>query len=176
MRALLRALAAILLAVWTGGVAFLPVVAALAFRSLPSTALAGGLVRSALLALHAEGLILGSVLLLVLLAAGAVGAYPRRVLGPALCVAAMLALTAWSQFGIIPRMERDRLAAGGDISLAAPGEPRRAEFDRLHRASEKVEEGVLLAGLVALALLARGPSPGALPAGSPAEGARAAQA
>ena len=63
-----------------------------------------------LAALH----LLGAVLLFV--AASVMGVYPRQVLrGPLLMVVIMLLLTAVSQFGIIPRMETYRLAAGGVV-------------------------------------------------------------
>ena len=165
MRALIRVLIAVLAVLWVGGVAFLPVVAAIAFKALPSVNIAGLLVRNVLQALHVEGLVLGSALLVLLSLAGVLRAYGREVIGPLLCVVAMLLLTAWSQFTIIPPMERDRLAVGGDVSTALPQDPRRLEFNRLHRASEQVEEGVLFAGILMVALLARAPKASAtLPA------------
>ena len=159
MRALLRVLIAVLAVLWVGGVAFLPIVAATAFKALPSVNIAGLLVRNVLQALHIEGLVLGSALLVLIAFAGIVKAYGREVIGPLLCVVSMLLLTAWSQFVIIPPMEKDRLAVGGDIAAASPQDPRRLEFNRLHRASEQVEEGVLFTGVLMVALLARAPKP-----------------
>ncbi len=157
MRTALRVAIAVLAAIWVGAVAFLPVVAAIAFHVLPGVQVAGLLVRNVLGALHTEGLVVGSLLLLLLLAAVPAQAYGRRLIGPVLCAATMLLLTAFSQRGIVPRMEADRLAVGGDMSAAPVGDARRIEFDRLHHASEEVEEGVLAAGLVMVALLARSP-------------------
>ncbi len=157
MRALLRVLIAVLAVLWVGGVAFLPMVAAIAFKVLPSVGVAGLLVRNVLTALHVEGLVLGSILLILLAFAGVTRAYGREVVGPLLCVIAMLLLTAWSQFAILQPMEKDRLAVGGDIAAASPLDRHRLEFDRLHRASEQVEEGVLFAGILMVALLARAP-------------------
>jgi len=69
-------------------------------------------------------------------------------------VVVMVALTAYSQFGIIPAMERDRIAAGGVINSVARDNPARADFDRLHNRSTWVEEGVLLLGIIVVALIA----------------------
>jgi hypothetical protein len=69
----------------------------------------------------------------------------------------MLGLTAYSQYSIIPRMEGYRLAAGGAIDAVPAGDSNRVAFNRLHGVSEKVEEGVLVGGIVLVVLLARGP-------------------
>ncbi len=159
MRTILRILIALLLVLWLGAVMFFPVVAWVAFTFLSDPHTAGLVVRNALLALHKEGLAAGSILLLLLLAAAATRAYGRTVIGPILCVAAMLALTAFSQGSILPRMELDRLAVGGDIDRAPTANFHRQDFNRLHEASEQLEEGVLAAGILAVALLARGPKP-----------------
>jgi hypothetical protein len=66
----------------------------------------------------------------------------------------MLGLTAFSQFWIIPKMENYRLAAGGAIDAVAPDDPNRVGFNHLHIVSERVEEGVLVAGIVLVVLLA----------------------
>ena len=159
MTTLLRILISLLLTLWLGGVMFFAVVAAIAFRVLPDKYSAGLVVRNALLALHTEGLVAGSLLLLLLLLAGWTQAYGRAVTGPLLCIVAMLGLTGFSQWGVMPRMEKDRLAAGGEIARAPTGDPPRGEVARRHRARGWLEEGVLLAGVAAVGLLA-------LPAGS----------
>ena len=66
----------------------------------------------------------------------------------------MLGLTAYSQYGIIPAMERDRLSAGGAIDAVAPDSPARADFNALHVRSTRVEGAVLLLGLAAVVLVA----------------------
>ncbi len=159
MRTLLRILIALLLVLWLGAVMFFPVVAWVAFTYLPDPHTAGLVVRNCLLALHKEGFAAGSLLFLLLLAAAATRAYGRTVIGPVFCVAAMLALTAFSQGSILPRMEVDRLAVGGDIDRAPSANFHKRDFNRLHRASEQVEEGVLAAGILAVVLLARTPKP-----------------
>jgi hypothetical protein len=67
----------------------------------------------------------------------------------------MIACTAWSQYRIIPRMERDRIAAGGAIDNVPASDPRHADFNRLHNVSTDVEEAIMLGGLVLVILLAR---------------------
>ena len=155
MKTLLRILIALLLTVWLGAEAFFPVVASLAFQVLPDRHNAALVVRAGLLALHREGLVAGGLLLILLAAAARTRAYGRRMLGPVLCCAVMLLLTALSQWSVLPRMEADQLGAGGDVDRVPPGNAFRADFDRLHVASVRIEGGVLLAGVLMLGLLAR---------------------
>ncbi len=139
-----------MLVVWVGGLIFFAfVLAPVAFRQLPNSHEAGLVVGASLRALHRMGLVAGVVYLLTAL----MGGRGRRWwIGPAL-VAAMMVLTAGSQWGILPRMEVDRAAAGGDVAAADRRDPARVDFDRLHRLSERVEGSVLLLGLVAVVLL-----------------------
>jgi hypothetical protein len=69
----------------------------------------------------------------------------------------MLALTAFSQYSIMPRMEVDRLAVGGAIDAAPVNDPHRLDFNRLHVASTRVEGGVLVAGVLLIVMLSRPP-------------------
>ena len=154
MRTLLRALIWLLTVVWLGGVMFFPIVAASAFGSVSDTHLAGTVVRKCLIALHYEGLVAGSLIIVLLLVAQATGAMRPRVLAPVIVTAAMLSLTAFSQFWIIPRMESFRMAAGGAIDAVERNDPNRVAFNKLHVVSERVEEGVLLGGVVLVILLA----------------------
>jgi hypothetical protein len=80
---------------------------------------------------------------------------PRAVLTPMGLVILMIAFTMYSQFAIIPAMERDRIAAGGAIDAADAANPNRIHFEKLHRLSENVEGIVLLLGLVTVVLVAR---------------------
>lgn len=156
MKTLLRSTTFLLLILWIGAVLFFPVVAAVAFRVLP-TMQAGLVVRGCLVLLHQEGLAAGALLLLLLIAAAVTRAYGRPMIGPLLCTTVMLLLTAFSQWNVMPRMERDRLATGGDINAMPTRDPHRLDFERLHVASVRLEGGVLAAGLVMAALLARPP-------------------
>jgi hypothetical protein len=153
MKTLLRAIILLLVVLWLGGVMFFPIVAASAFGSTGDTHLAGTIVRKCLIALHYEGLVAGALIVILLLAAQASGAF-RRAAAPVVFTLIMLGLTAFSQFWIIPKMEGYRIAAGGAIDVASHDDPNTAAFNKLHALSEKVEQGVLLGGLVLVVLLA----------------------
>jgi hypothetical protein len=71
-----------------------------------------------------------------------------------LLVALMIAATAYVQMHIVPAMERDRAAAGGDITSVPTDNPTRAHFDRLHAASEKVEGAALFLGIAVVFAMA----------------------
>ena len=160
MRTLLRTLLYLALIVWLGAEVFFPVVAAITFMTLqPDTHTAGTIVGQLLRILHNMGLVSGLVALALLALAPAWGIYrARSVLIPMMMLVLMIACTAYSQFGIIPAMERDRIAAGGDVNKADPSDPGRVEFNALHVRSERVEEAVLLLGLITVILVARAES------------------
>ncbi len=66
------------------------------------------------------GLVSGMVALAVMALAAAWGIYkPRAKLAPMALIALMIAFTVHSPFGIIPAMERDRIAAGGSIDATS---------------------------------------------------------
>ncbi|HZD50263.1 MAG TPA: DUF4149 domain-containing protein [Silvibacterium sp.] len=153
MKTLLRAIILLLVVLWLGGVMFFPVVAASAFGSTQDTHLAGTIVRKCLLALHYEGMVAGALIVVLLLVAQAVGAL-RRAIGPVVVTLIMLGLTAFSQFWIIPKMEGYRIAAGGAIDITNRADQNTAAFNKLHAESERVEQGVLLGGVVLVVLLA----------------------
>lgn len=155
MKTFLRALILLLIVLWLGGVMFFPVVAATAFSSLTDTHAAGTIVGRCLRVLHYEGLIAGTIIIVLIWTARRIGAYTRRVFLLVIFALAMLALTAFSQFWIIPKMESHRLAAGGAIDAVTADNPDRIAFNKLHGVSERVEEGVLLAGIVLVVLVAR---------------------
>jgi hypothetical protein len=160
MKTLIRTLLSLSLIVWLGAEIFFPVVAAIAFTQLaPDTHSAGLIVGSLLRIVHGMGLVCGVVLLALLALAPAWGIFnSRNVLAPMGLVVVMLALVAYSQFGILPAMERDRVAIGGVVDAVPQDNPARMDFDRLHRRSEHVEEGALLLGIVVVALVAYGES------------------
>jgi hypothetical protein len=145
------------LIVWLGGEIFFPVVAAITFGQLaPNAHDAGQIVGALLRILHSMGLVCGLALLALLALASAWGVFkPRSQLAPMAVVAVMLGLTAYSQYGIIPAMERDRLSApGGVIYRLELTDPARVDFDRLHHRSTSVEGAVVLLGLALVALVA----------------------
>jgi hypothetical protein len=146
----LRFLMLLAIAVWLGGLIFFPVVAATSFSVLPSTHLAGLVVRGTLLMLHGMAFISG----VVFLASSLI--YNRATQGSPLAlrlsnvlVVVMLALTAISQFTIIPRMDTLRASAGEMASLAADSSIRQ-QFDALHAWSTRLEGTVLVLGLIVL--------------------------
>ena len=157
MKTLLRTLLYLALMVWLGAEVFFPVVAATTFMTLqPDTHTAGTIVGQLLRILHGMGLVSGAVALALLALAPALGMYkPKTVLAPMVLLIAMIACTCYSQFGIIPAMERDRIAAGGDINASEPANPSRMHFNKLHVVSERVEEAILLMGLATVVLVAR---------------------
>lgn len=151
----LRFLMLLALAVWLGALIFFPVVAAAAFSAFPTAHMAGLVVRGSLLKLHDIGFFCGTVFLICSLI------YNRVLLGRARVFAfshtllvIMLALTAISQFRIIPRMEALRVAAG-EIDQLARADPIRAQFQSLHVWSTRVEAAVLVLGIILFYLTAK---------------------
>jgi uncharacterized protein DUF4149 len=157
MKTLLRTLLSLSFIVWLGAEVFFPIVAVVAFGTLqPDTHTAGAIVGQLLRILHEMGLVSGMVALAVMALAAAWGVYkPRAMLAPMALVALMIALTTYSQFGIIPAMERDRIAAGGSIDVTSPADATTAHFNKLHNRSVVVEETILLLGLATVVLMAR---------------------
>ncbi len=157
MKTLLRTVLFLALAVWLGAEIFFPVVAAVTFETLrPDTHLAGRIVGHLLRILHGMGLGAGLVALAALALAPVLGVYRgRAVLAPMALLAAMIGFTVYSQWAVIPAMERDRIAAGGAIDAAAAGNPSRVDFERLHRRSVQMEGTILLLGLGTVVLVAR---------------------
>jgi uncharacterized membrane protein len=152
----LRYLMVLSLVVWVGGLIFFAfVLAPTAFQVLPTTHLAGNVVGRALGKLHWIAIVSGIVFLLSSLF------YSRVMDGTAhlfglrhILVYVMLALTLFSQFWIIPRMDALR-AQVADFAALSLTDPARVQFDALHVWSTRVEGTVLLLGLVVVYLAAR---------------------
>jgi uncharacterized protein DUF4149 len=157
MKTLLRTLLYLALIVWLGAEIFFPVVAAVTFGTLQAdTHTAGTIVGQLLRILHGIGLVSGLVALALLALAPAWAIYkPRNVLAPMILIVLMLACTVYSQYVIIPAMERDRIAAGGAIDVQDRSNPSVADFNKLHNRSEHVELAILLLGLATVVLVAR---------------------
>lgn len=151
----LRYLMLLSLVVWIGGLIFFAfVLAPTAFQVLPDTHLAGNVVGRALGKLHWIAIFSGVLFLISSLL------YCRFTEGTAhvfamrhILIVLMLALTLFSQFWIIPRMDALR-AQVGDFARVTLDNPARVQFDALHVWSTRVESGVLLLGLVAVYLTA----------------------
>jgi uncharacterized membrane protein len=154
----LRFLMLMSLIAWIGGLIFFAfVLAPTAFQVLsPNTHLAGNIVGRALGKLHWIAIISGFIFLASSLL------YSRLTDGTAhlfamrhVLICLMLALTFFSQFWMIPRMDTLR-ASVGDFATVTLDNPARVEFDALHAWSTRVEGAVLLLGLVAIYLTASG--------------------
>ncbi|HEX6820414.1 MAG TPA: DUF4149 domain-containing protein [Candidatus Sulfotelmatobacter sp.] len=147
----LRFLMLLSLVVWIGGLTFFAfVLAPTAFQALPNTHLAGNVVGRALGKLHWLAIFSGIIFLISSLL------YSRITQGSAHVFAArhvlmviMLALTLFSQFWIIPRMDTLRSTVA-DFAAIPLSDPARVQFDALHVWSTRVEGAVLLLGLVAV--------------------------
>jgi uncharacterized membrane protein len=145
----LRYLMVLSLVIWIGGLIFFAfVLAPTAFSMLPNTHLAGNVVGRSLNKLHWLAIISGIVFLIASLL------YNYLVQGTAhvfairhVLICAMLALTLFSQFWIIPRMDALR-AQFGDFAQLPLNDPARIQFDALHVWSTRVEGAVLLLGLI----------------------------
>jgi uncharacterized membrane protein len=156
---ILRFLMLLSLVVWIGGLIFFAfVLAPTAFQVLPDTHLAGNVVGRALGKLHWIAIVAGIVFLLSSLL------YSSLTQGTAhlfamrhVLICLMLALTLFSQFWIIPRMDTLR-AQVGDFAQVPLTNPARVQFDALHVWSTRVEVAVLIMGLVVVYLAATIPS------------------
>lgn len=155
MKTLLRSLLYLALIVWLGAEVFFPVVAAVSFMTVPDTHLAGTVVGHCLRILHSMGLVAGVVALILLAIAPTWNIYrSKTVLAPMVLLVLMMIGTAYSQWGIMPAMERDRIAAGGAINTQDVANPNVVDFNRLHNRSTFVEETVLLLGIATVVLVA----------------------
>lgn len=146
------------LGVWVGAALFVGVLLAPgAFATLPTRELAGNVVGMALVRLHVLGYACGAVYLLAsVMAARSVGALARPA---AICVLAMLLLTAAAQFGVnakVGDLRQQMRAEFGSVDATPQGHPLRAQFGRLHGVSSALELTVLLLGAAALFLTVRG--------------------
>ena len=156
MSVFFRVLRLLTIVVWVGGLIFFAfVLAPVAFHVLPSTHEAGTVVGATLRVLNLVGHLCGFIFLFATirpwLRADVRGR--RLLVAEMLLVVAMIATTMYVQASIIPAMERDRIAAGGDVDAAAPDNPGRLDFERLHPLSEKVEGSALFLGLAVVVMV-----------------------
>ncbi len=154
----LRALRLLAMVAWVGGLAFFAfVLAPIAFHRLSSPHEAGLVVGGTLRVLHWIGLIGGGTFCIATAILWLRAEVPARA-GFAVELAltlVMLAITAYSQFSILPAMEQDRALAGGEIDTVELSHPARQDFNRLHILSERLEGLVFFCGLGVVLFLAR---------------------
>jgi uncharacterized membrane protein len=155
MTTLFRIFRLLSIVTWVGGLIFFAfILAPTAFSVLPSRHEAGTIVAATLHLLNLIGWLCGVLfvvatgLLAALESAGLQSRKPLRIaIAQILLIVGMMAATDYVQLKIVPAMERDRIAAGGDIDAAPSTNPARLDFERLHPISEKVEGTALLLGL-----------------------------
>jgi hypothetical protein len=143
---------------WVGGLAFFAfVVAPVAFHNLASAHDAGLVVGGSLRVLHRIGLVGGVVFCLATAWLWLWAEVPARVsfVIQFALTSVMLLVTAYSQFSILPAMERDRVLAGGEVETASLENAGRVDFERLHVLSERLEGLVLLCGVGVVFFLSR---------------------
>lgn len=143
------------LVLWIGGLVFFAIMAPTVFHTLPTRLMAGTLVGNLLGKLHWIAIGSGVVyvissLLYSRLAEGTMHVFAMRHV----LVCLMLTLTLISQFGITPRMLTLRAQVSNFDTTATMHQPERVQFDALHVWSERVEQAVLLLGLVVIYLTA----------------------
>jgi uncharacterized membrane protein len=156
MTVFFRILRLLSVVVWVGGLIFFAfILAPIAFQVLPSTHEAGLIVGATLRVLNELGYACGLLFLIATISPWLKSdARNRRLLTTQIAaVLLMIAAAMYVQVAIIPAMERDRIAAGGDIDAAPPTNPARLDFERLHPISEKVEGTALLLGLGVVILM-----------------------
>ena len=143
------------LVVWIGGLVFFAfVLAPTAFQVLPNTHLAGNVVGRALGKLHWLAIFSGIVFLISSLLYSRVTQGTLHVFAARhVLIVVMLALTLFSQYWIISRMDKLR-ATISDFAAVPLNDPIRMQFDALHAWSTRVEGAVLILGLVAIYLTA----------------------
>jgi uncharacterized membrane protein len=149
----LRFLMLLSLVVWIGGLVFFAfVVAPTAFQVLPNTHLAGNVVGRALGKLHWLAIFSGIVFLMSsMLYSRVTQGSPHVFAARHVLIVVMLALTLFSQYWIISRMDKLR-ATISDFAAVPLHDPIRMQFDTLHAWSTRVEGVVLVLGLVAVYL------------------------
>jgi hypothetical protein len=155
MKTLVRTIVWLSLVIWLGALFFFPVTAAASFSTIADTHAAGTIVAKCLHVLHHEGLVAGCIILLFLIIGRVRGIYANGAKWALILTVLMMGFTAFSEFWIIPHMERDRLAVRGAIDSVPATDPHHADFNRLHGVSEHMEEAVMLGGVLVIVLLAR---------------------
>ena len=152
MNITLRFLKVFALGTWVGSIIYFSSVVAQGAFAVLSRDQAGALVGYTLSGLHWMGVIAAIIFLVASLA---LAKSPKVLIRPAaLGVILMLLVTLASQRIVIPRMDGLR-AQMGSVDATPPGNPARAEFDRLHAVSVDLEVAVLLLGLISLFLTAK---------------------
>lgn len=160
----LRYAALVAIALWTGGIIILGAVAApsifeaLAARGFADYRVIGGSVFGEVLRrFHLVSYGCAAVLFFSLLLRAVLGPRPSYFGIRFAIFALMLMATLYSGVVLSTRVDQARAAAGGAPSSLDAGDPRRVEFDRLHRLSTMLQLIPVLGGLSLLFWEARDP-------------------
>jgi hypothetical protein len=150
------------LVVWLGGLLVLAGVAApLVFDVLQARVpvegrtVAGAVFGALLARFHLVGFACGALMVLALAGRAIIGPRPRPFAPRLIVIGAMLALTAAVAVPITGRMEAIQATVHGSIVSLPDDDPRRLDFDRLHRLSTWLLSANMLAGIVLVVWEAR---------------------
>lgn len=153
----LRYVYVLALVLWLGGMAVAGlVVAPTTFSVLeawnPSTGrvLAGNVFGEVLARMNLIAYAAGAIMLVVLTVQRLLGPRPRAYGIRAGLIVIMLALTAYSGLLAAPRIDQLQAEAPGAMNQLPPDDPRRIEFDWLHRLSTSLVTATIVGGLVLL--------------------------
>ena len=157
MNAILRALRLLAMVVWVGGLIFFAFVEApTAFHVMGTTRQFAQLIGDSISELNRLGHVAGFIFLIAtaMVWLRARTSVRSLLIAQIVLVVLMIAATMYVQASILSAMERDRVAAGGDITAAPASNPARLDFERLHPLSEKVEGSALFLGVAVVILMA----------------------
>jgi hypothetical protein len=149
----LRFVALLMLVIWIGGLLALGAIAApsifdvLATQPDQGRVLAGALFGEILRRFHLVTYVAGALLLATLVLRRVLGPGPRRFAWRAGLVTLMLAASGYSGVVVAARLAQLQREMGAAPSSLPEGDPRRAEFGRLHGLATGLELVPLLAGL-----------------------------
>lgn len=153
----LRYLYVLALVLWVGGMAIAGlVVAPVTFNVLEAwnpadgRELAGEVFGAVLARLNLIAYVAGAVMFVVLTTLRLLGPRPHAYGIRVALIAGMLALTGYSAHMAAPRIDELQAQVSGPMSELSPDDPRRREFDHLHRLSTSLATLTIVAGLVLL--------------------------
>ena len=145
----------LLMALWLGAAVYFSfAVAPSAFAVLPARELAGSLVTRTLAIVNVGGFLI-SLLLLLSLFIGRSYTTRRRLIIEALSLAVIAVVTSVGQWLIAARLLALRAQMGRPIDEVAANHPLRVEFNSLHGYSVAALGVGIVAGMVALLVIAR---------------------
>jgi Domain of unknown function (DUF4149) len=140
------------LAIWVGGTLVVVLAAPVLFRRIPSRDLAGGLFDEILRRFEAVKHVLSLLLVIaVFVELEQKGALERRSIVPGIAIFVAVATNVYLSMVLRPRIGYFRQKVGS-FDGAAPDDPWKLRFDRLHRRSVRVLIFGWIAAAAALAL------------------------